>query len=1081
FGSVYLAEQLEPVHRKVAVKVIKLGMDTAQVIARFEAERQALAMMDHPNVAKVLDAGATETGRPYFVMELVKGVPITEYCDTHGLSTTDRLELFIDVCHSVQHAHQKGVIHRDIKPSNVLVTLHDGRPVPKIIDFGIAKATNARLTEKTMFTEFRQLIGTPAYMSPEQAEMSGLDVDTRSDIYSLGVLLYELLTGTTPFDAERLRSASSEELQRIIREEEPDKPSTRLSSLVAVSGNGASKERVPSIEVIARHRRDDPAHLARSLRGDLDWIAIRCLEKDRSRRYETAVGLAADIQRHLENQPVEAGPPSAAYRVRKFVRRNRVMVAAATMVLAALLAGTAGTTFGLLRAEQRWAEAETARELAEKREAETQQVSDFQAAMFSEIDVDAMGRGIYDRFRERVRASLERQYVGEFPDRRKRTAEEIEAELAAFDQRASAAQAVDVARRVMDEFVLARATDAMEKQFADQPLVEAQLRNSIGVAYRELGIHDAAEPHLRSALEICRRVLGDHHPNTFISIHSMGHLLEAQGKLDEAESYFREMLEGSRRVLGEQHPTTLCAINDMGSVLLSQSKLADAEPYCREALEECRRVLGDDHPDTLGSICNMGRLLEAQGKLADAEPYYREALQRARRVLGDHPNTLVSISDMGRLLFELGQLADAERYCREALEKSRHVLGDDHPGTLSSINAMGYLLRARGKLVEAEPYLREALEANRRLLGDDDRRTLTSICNMGQLLHSMERFDDAEPLFREALEGRRRVLGEHGLTVTSIIDVGRLLRVQYRLSEAEPYFREALEMSRRVLGPDDRVTLGAIINMGHLLRAQGRLADAEPYYREVLEWNRRNLAADHPNMLTSTYSMGRLLQDQGKLADAEPYLLKALEGRRRVLGEEHQHTLSSLERTSWCLADQGKLDDVIILCRDYIEQLRSNVPDGDAALAKAMGPFALILIEEPEYEEAEPLLRECLRIRESTIHPDSPNYWLIAQTRSMLGYALAGRGAAAAASNPRQAIELYTEAEPLILDSYEWLSRNFEQIHPALPRELRIRRVTEAGERIPWLYETWHAAEPDAGHDVRAAEWRARLDDLPGP
>ncbi|HEV8291301.1 MAG TPA: serine/threonine-protein kinase, partial [Tepidisphaeraceae bacterium] len=310
FGSVYMAEQLHPVRRKVALKIIKLGMDTRQVIARFEAERQALAMMDHPNIAKVLDAGATETGRPYFVMELVKGVPITQYCDTNNVSTRERLDLFVQVCRAVQHAHQKGIIHRDIKPTNILVTMADGIPIPKVIDFGIAKATQNPLTDKTLFTEYRALVGTPEYMSPEQAEMAGIDIDTRSDIYSLGVLLYELLTGTTPFDAKELRSKGAPEIQRMIREIDPPKPSTRLSSLATV------------VEV-AQHRSTDPVKLNRMIRGELDWIVMRCLEKDRTRRYETANALATDITKYLKDEPISAGPPGATYALRKLARRYK--------------------------------------------------------------------------------------------------------------------------------------------------------------------------------------------------------------------------------------------------------------------------------------------------------------------------------------------------------------------------------------------------------------------------------------------------------------------------------------------------------------------------------------------------------------------------------------------------------------------------------------------------------------------------------------------------------------------------------------------------------------------------------------
>jgi len=333
-GVVYMAEQTDPVRRRVALKVIKLGMDTKQVIARFEAERQALALMDHPNIAKVLDAGTTGRGRPYFVMELVKGIRITDYCNQHHLPTTERLGLFTQICQAIQHAHQKGIIHRDIKPSNILVTLHDGVPVPKVIDFGIAKATEQALTEKTVFTAFGQFMGTPAYMSPEQAELSGLDIDTRSDIYALGVLLYELLTGRTPFDAKELLQAGLDEMRRRIREEEPVRPSTRLSTLADAD-----------LTEVARQRQSEPAKFARFIRGDLDWIVMKCLEKDRTRRYETANGLAMDLRRYLNNEPVVARPPSASYRFQKLVRRNKLAVAAVTGVAIALLLGMGLSTW----------------------------------------------------------------------------------------------------------------------------------------------------------------------------------------------------------------------------------------------------------------------------------------------------------------------------------------------------------------------------------------------------------------------------------------------------------------------------------------------------------------------------------------------------------------------------------------------------------------------------------------------------------------------------------------------------------------------------------------------------------------
>ena len=412
FGVVYVADQEEPVRRRVALKVIKLGMDTKQVVARFEAERQALALMDHHNIAKVLDAGATDTGRPYFVMELVRGVPITEYCDKNNLTTRERIDLFIQVCHAIQHAHQKGIIHRDIKPSNILVTLHDGVPVPKVIDFGIAKATEQRLTDKTVYTAFNQFMGTPAYMSPEQAEMSGLDIDTRSDIYALGVLLYELLTGKTPFDQKELLSAGVDAMRRIIREKEAERPSARLSTMAEVE-----------LMTTANRRHTETSKLVHLIRGDLDWIVMKALEKDRTRRYETANGLAMDIQRYLNNEPVAARPPSNLYRFQKLVRRSKLAFAATGAVTAALIIGLGLSTWLFFKekdARQRAVAAEQAqsklREQAQAESAKSRQVSAFLKEMLNGVGPSvALGRDatmlreILDKTAERVGQDLNEQ------------------------------------------------------------------------------------------------------------------------------------------------------------------------------------------------------------------------------------------------------------------------------------------------------------------------------------------------------------------------------------------------------------------------------------------------------------------------------------------------------------------------------------------------------------------------------------------------------------------------------------------------------------------------------------------------
>jgi non-specific serine/threonine protein kinase/serine/threonine-protein kinase len=802
-GEVWLAEQTEPVRRKVALKVIKQGMDTKQVVARFEAERQALALMDHPAIAKVYDAGATPHGRPYFVMEHVQGVPITEHCDRQKLTNRQRLDLFMQVCEGVQHAHHKAVIHRDLKPSNVLVSIRDDKPVPRIIDFGVAKATAQKLTEQTMHTRLGVMIGTPAYMSPEQAELTGQDIDTRTDVYALGVMLYELLVGALPFDPKEFQQAGLEAMVRKIREEEPPKPSTRLTTLGEQSTQSAE-----------RRRTELPA-LRRELSGDLDWITLKALEKDRTRRYGSPHELAADIERYLTDQPVTASPPSTAYRARKFVRRHTwgVAVAAVGSLVLVAVAATMAVQARRIASE---------RDRAERARADLESVVAFQSGMLSEVDTEGIGRRLLADLRDRV-AETRRGHGA--------TDREIGEAVASFDAAVRGVSATGAALRVIDEEILERSGEAIEGRFGEQPLVDARLRDTIGGTYRNLGLYERAAPHVESSLATRERLLGRDDPETLSSFNSMGVLLQAQGKLDEAQPYCRAALEGRRRVLGDDHPDTLDSINNMGVLLQDLGKLEEALPYYREALEGRRRVLGDDHPLTLLSINNMGSLLWKQGKLAEAEPYFREALEDKRRVLGDdHPDTLVSINNMGGLLLYRGKSAEAEPYLREALEGERRVLGDDHPDTLTSINNMGSLLKAQGRLDEAEPYYREALEKVRRVLGDDHPSTLTSINNLGSLYNAQGRPEKAEPLLVEAVAGAKRTLPRgHVITGATMNTYGACLAALKRFDEAEASLLEAHEILVAAVGTEHSYTLKAIRNLVDLYEAQGKPDEAAPW------------------------------------------------------------------------------------------------------------------------------------------------------------------------------------------------------------------------------------------------------------
>jgi serine/threonine protein kinase/tetratricopeptide (TPR) repeat protein len=889
FGTVFLAEQEMPILRRVALKLLKPGMDTEKVVARFELERQALAMMDHPNIARVIDAGATPTGRPYFVMDLVEGAPISEYCDRNGLSVEARLELFAQVCNAVQHAHTKGIIHRDIKPSNVLVSTHDGKAHAKVIDFGIAKATADRPAGETLFTVDGAMIGTPEYMSPEQAEGS-LDIDTRTDVYSLGVLLYELLTGSTPFSTRELRAAGVAEVRRIIREVDPPKPSTRLAHSADTLASAAAK------------RQTAPKRLSAIVRGELDWIVMRALEKDRQRRYPTANALAMDVQRYLGGEPVVAAPPGAAYRLRKFARRHRGGVLAAAAVAAALVVGAVAFAWQANVARGQRDRAMAAEAETRKRADELRKVSDFQAAMLAQVDPATAGRMLTKEVTEGFDAALAKAGLPE----RARAAERV-----AFVAGWNRVNATDAARNLIDLTILKPAVHAIDARFAGQPAVDAQLRQVLADLYKTLGLYEAARPLQERALETRRKVLGEEREETLRSLGAMGDLLRAQGKLAEAEPFERAAVEKCRRVLGAEHPFTLVTINNYAFLLMLQGKHAESEPLCREALEKMQRVLGKNDRETLKTQGNLAQVLQSLGRLPEAEPLYRDSLERRRRVLGEEdPDTVTAVNDLGFLLLGQGRFVEAEPYLREALEKYRRVYGEEHPETVTAILNLGYDLQSQGRLAEAEPFEREAVEKYRRAGGRDHPNTLAAMNNLALLLQDQRKYAEAEALLREALAARRRVLGEeHPDTIATLGNLGRFLQAVDRLAEAEPVLRETLEKKRRVRGVDHPDTLTSINNYGVVLEAMGRPAEAETYYRDAMEKCRRVLGPDHPNTFITTINTGGSLQAQGRNAEA----VKVLDGvepaaRKAFTGANARWVAKLLARRGAARTALGSLD-----------------------------------------------------------------------------------------------------------------------------------------------------------------------------
>ena len=940
FGIVFMAEQSEPVQRRVALKVIKLGMDTRQVVARFEQERQALAMMDHPNIAKVLDAGATSSGRPFFVMDLVKGDPITSYCDKNHLSIDQRLRLFAQVCQAVQHAHGKGIIHRDIKPSNILVGTQDGRPSAKVIDFGIAKATSQKLTDKTVFTEHQQVIGTLQYMSPEQAEGS-LDIDTRTDVYSLGILLYELLTGSTPFDKKTLQNAMYGEVQRMIREVDPPRPSTRLS------------ESLDTLASIAAQRRSEPKRLGTLLRGDLDWIVMKALEKDRARRYETANGLAADILRHLGGEAVVAAPPSASYRLRKFVRRNRGTVTALAAVAVSLLVGAVAFAWQARIATHERNLAVTARaaeqaqrELAESRSAELAQVATFQERMLGQIDATATGARLMQDIRDRHRVALA---AGSLPDA------ERTARTEAFAQELARANATDTAVALVDATFLTPAVAAVDKQFAQQPLIKATLQQTLATLYVRLGTFATAHTLQTQAVATRERLLGPDHLDTARSRNDLANVLENQGKYAEAEPRYRQALAVRQRQLGDEHPDTLVTLGNLGNNLRYQHKLEQAEPLLLEALRLARKVNGPEHRDTLIRTDVVGYLRIDQGRIAEAEPYWRETYATGVRGFGpDDPDTITWTNNLGGLIGSLGRAPEAEQYYREAWAASRRVHGEQHPNTLNCAGNVANNLVAQARFAEAEPLQRETLASRTRSLGPEHPDTLLSMTGLGTVLRRQGKLAEAEPLLRSAWTINQRVFGgDQPQTLRAGSVLASLLVDSNQPAAAEALFGKLLPASARTHGNEHPDHLILLNNLGNLLVQQGRLAEAEPLLRDMLAARQRVSGPDHPETLIATSNYARLREDQGQLAEAEALYRDATQRFRRVLGDVHPNTLSSINNVGGVLLTQLRFTEAEPLLREALAGFQKTSGESHLRTAGAHRSLGRALVGLQRFAEAE--------------------------------------------------------------------------------------------------------------------------------
>jgi non-specific serine/threonine protein kinase/serine/threonine-protein kinase len=753
-GQVWLAEQTAPVRRSVALKLIKAGTVDSSVVHRFKAERQSLAIMDHPAIARVFDAGATPQGQPYFVMEYVPGLPITDYCDERRLGIPARLELFMQTCDGVQHAHQKGVIHRDLKPANILVVEVDGKPTVRIIDFGLAKAI-APAAGEAQLTQFALFAGTPGYMSPEQLAAGSSDVDTRTDVYSLGVILYVLLTGSTLFDAKRWRDKPLDEVLRHLREDEPAAPSSRF--------------RVEGSEAMAEARGGDRKKLARQLGGDLDAITMRALAKDRSLRYASPSELVADLKRFLAHVPIAARPASAGYQMRKYVRRHRVAVGAAALLMLLLGAFSVVLAIAVVR-------------ISRERDRATR-ITDFMTGMFKVSDPsEARGnsvtaREILDKASKDMGAGL--ALDPEAQTQMMHVMASTYTNLGLYPRaRALAQPAVDVRKSLLG---------------ADDPRTLESM-SLLGWILARQGRDGEAEAMERQALEGERRKRGAEDPLTLETMDHLGVILQHQGDFQQAEVLEREVAQAAIRRLGAESPLALQAMNHLGNALMGQGRYSEGEQQYRRLLDVERRIWGADHPESLKALANLAWAVSAQNRLPEGEELYRESLALQRRVLGpDHQNTIVAMQNLANFLSVDRQAAEGEQLLRDALAALTRTLGPDHPHTLNCQNNLAEVLYVENNFTAADSLHRQTLAARIRVLGPEHRDTLLSRSNLAQALIAQGHYDEAERYARDAFSALLRTAGPlDQYTLDALKQLGKVLGHERRYDEAEQLFRNVI-------------------------------------------------------------------------------------------------------------------------------------------------------------------------------------------------------------------------------------------------------------------------------------------------
>ena len=888
-GSVYRAERGDGQYEKqVAIKLIKPGMQTAALLSRFRKEWQALATLEHPNIARLIDGGTTEDGVPFLVMEYVEGEPIDTYCDHRKLPTRDRLELFRGVCLAVHYAHQKLLVHRDLKPGNILVT-PDG--TVKLLDFGIAQVLSPDQNAKAPVTTAASFL-TPQFASPEQ--IRGEPVTTAGDVYSLGAVLYELLTGHRPY---HFKTQRPQEIERIICEHEPTKPSAVIMRVEEPDADDGQLAAPLTPESVSRTRDGKPDKLRRRLAGDADNIVLMALRKEPERRYASAEQFAEDIRRHLVGLPVIAHKNTLRYRSAKFVKRHRGGVIAAGLLFVVLVGGIVGTTWQARRAA-------AAAKRAQTEARNVQQVLASMDVMFQTLGPrgDVTVKEVLSRGAERAVEVLAGQPRAQ--------AALMETLAGRFESIGSWDDAVTWRQRALDlrrEHTQNRERKRPASARDDDEWTIAKGAHHLALALYRAGRYEAAEPLFREALDLARGVGGDEHPTVTTFENDLALLLCDTGQYAAAERLFRRALAINRTRLGAAHPAVATSLNNLGWLHAEKGDYATAESLYREALALRRKLLGPDHLDLATSLQNLASVLRQQSKYPEAEPLQRAALAMRRKLLGAaHPSVAASLHSLGTLLKDMGHYGEAENLYREALSMRRDLLGETHPSTAVTLNNLAALLEGQGQYAVAEALHREALAIRRQVLGDEHRDVALSLHNLARLLKAQGNFQEAERIYREVLEMRRRLLGEHPDVALTSKEIASLLRRRGEYEAAEPLYRDALALQRKLLGNEHRDVAGTLNDLAILLARQRDYDGAGSCLRDALAIYRTLLGDEHLYVGVSLGNLANTLIDQNDPAAAEPLLREALAIHRASLPRAHLRTADVESSLGACLTRLGR-------------------------------------------------------------------------------------------------------------------------------------------------------------------------------